>query len=215
MIYDKFKIVRIQKCNFLKMITLLLIRFEKLEKRSRMSVCSRFKKDIFSTERRISPYQDQNGTCTQYSYNKTEDDRRALIELNYMRWLVGFERPTVLAEGYDDELIQCAITNVANGKLNHEPTPASLCYTPGAFAACSSSNLGAGFRDYDASSSIQQFIMDNGDTNKIVGHRQWVFSSGLGKTAFGGAYNSKSPDISGSVAMKVFNMGYSLSLIHI
>ncbi|EAY18818.1 hypothetical protein TVAG_294690 [Trichomonas vaginalis G3] len=49
--------------------------------------------------------------------------------------------------------------------------------------------------------------MDNGDKNKMVGHRQWVFSYDLGKAAFGGAYNSKSPGISASVAMKVSGMG--------
>ncbi|EAY18817.1 hypothetical protein TVAG_294680 [Trichomonas vaginalis G3] len=191
------------------MIHLLLIRFEKLERRSKMEICSRFRKEVFSLYYRKSPYPDQNGSCTQLTYDKETDDNRALIELNYMRWLVGFDTKTVITNEYDDHLIQCAINNVANGYLEHLIEENSLCYTYKASSGCYTSNLGANLgRNYNAAMALQRFIMDAGDGNKYVGHRNWILFSGLKETAFGGAYDSMSPKYTTTIAMKVVPWPY-------
>ncbi|EAY18828.1 hypothetical protein TVAG_294790 [Trichomonas vaginalis G3] len=193
------------------LIHLLLIRFEKLERRSKMEICSRFRKEVFSLYYRKSPYPDQNGSCTQLTYDKETDDNRALTELNYMRWLVGFDTKTVITNEYDDHLIQCAINNVANENLEHYIGGNDNCYTNKAASGCATSSLSAyRGRGYNAAIALQHFIEDSGEGNEDVIHRKWVLFSGLKKTAFGGAYNSKAPKYSTTIAMKTLFRPYEM-----
>lgn len=182
--------------------SLILIRFEKLEQRTRMDVCSKFKKEVYSVKYQDGAYLDQNGTCSQPTYDKATDDTRALIELNYTRWLVGFDTKTELTNDYDDQVIQCAMNCAANGRLSHYPESNSSCYTPAAYAGCSTSNLAASSGYLNAATALQQLIDDQGGNNLEVGHRRWILYSGLTKTTFGGAYNSEA-FLSNAVAQKV------------
>ncbi|EAY10523.1 hypothetical protein TVAG_184250 [Trichomonas vaginalis G3] len=190
------------------LISLIYVRFDRLEARTMAEVCSRYKSDVSSISYSFSgkpPYPDQQGTCTQYRYDKESDDNKGLKELNYMRWLVGFNTPVTLDSRYDYEQVQCAICNVKNRRLNHRPSTSTPCYSTAAYAGCSTSNLGAGYGSFDAARAVQQFIQDPGVYNENLGHRRWVFSEGLTSTAFGGAYNSVSSYQQGftnSVAMK-------------
>ncbi|EAY18830.1 hypothetical protein TVAG_294810 [Trichomonas vaginalis G3] len=185
------------------MIPILLIRFEKLEQRSRISVCSRFRKDVSSYYNWTLPYPDLNGSCTQPTYDIATDNNNALRELNYMRWLVGFDTTTVLDENFNDQVVQCAMNCAANGRLDHYPSPTSKCYTGPAFWGCRFSNLAAAGAILNAPNALQQLIEDSGDNNLEVGHRRWIFYNGLKRTTFGGAYDSQSPLYQCAVAQRV------------
>ncbi|EAY18829.1 hypothetical protein TVAG_294800 [Trichomonas vaginalis G3] len=149
------------------------------------------------------------GQCTQQTYDKETDDKYAIIELNYMRWLVGFEVPTVITNDFDDQVIQCAMNCASNGRLEHFPASDSRCYTGAALDGCSTSNLAASTGQLNAATALQNLINDFGDGNLEVGHRRWILSRTLKRTAFGGAYDSQHLNNFGYAVAQKTNFGDS------
>jgi hypothetical protein len=101
------------------------------------------------------------------------------------RYLVGL--PGVTEESSLKARMQaCAVMQANNdgpggGVNTHNPPSSWNCYTQDAAAGAGSSNLSWGVNH--PAETVTQYIADRGVAS--LGHRLWVISPGMGKTAFG------------------------------
>ena len=130
--------------------------------------------------------------------SSAEAKSRALRAVNEVRAL--HQLPAAgYADGYDSEVQEASLVQIANGYLSHKPKEGDKCFSAAAAAGAGSSNL---FKASSASDPARDiFAWTNDDTNSPsalagVGHRRWILSPGLGQVAYG--------KVRGASALKVF-----------
>ena len=139
--------------------------------------------DIYDVGVTKDPY--SPAKLSQFSANS------AIAMVNQMRFIAGLDANVVFDWDKEDVVSSTALINGLNGKLSHYPNrPAVLSsseydslYSLG-YEGASSSNLCGGSDGYGATTfSVVSYVSDTGLAE--VGHRLWVLSPVMGKTAFG------------------------------
>lgn len=149
----------------------------------------------------------------------SSDYRVALVRrINYFRAMAGLSGSLVENEGASTEAQAAALLMDANMALSHSPPNTWKCYSPIGVSGAARSNLCLGCADAAPLLIVDDFIWDDGDNNKSVGHRRWLLYSklaevGVGETTIAGAINVLAgtfavadPKASGGVAWP--NRGY-------
>lgn len=104
-----------------------------------------------------------------------------LQRVNWYRSFAGLP-PVSYDSSFDAAAAAAALNMSANRRLTHGPTNDSACYSPEAFSGASKSNLAGGIAGVAA---IDAYMLDYGENNKAVGHRNWILSRTLGSVATG------------------------------
>ncbi len=107
----------------------------------------------------------------------------AVRTTNLYRWLIGLD-PVATAKTRLEGQQTCATMMAANGDIEHDPPESWSCYSASGASAAGSSNLALG--DRHPAATIPGYINERGASNRAtLGHRRWIFSPGMGATAFG------------------------------
>ncbi|EAY04566.1 hypothetical protein TVAG_233020 [Trichomonas vaginalis G3] len=167
-------------------VSLLSVRFTKLEQRSKEEICNRYMTDVSSTKYSpwsASPYPNQYYSCNLKPYDKVTDDSIGLKEFNYMRWLVGIDSESFIRYYPDDEAENltrhCAVYTVENLHSSKRPNYGDACYSADAGSGCMAAmrTILYGSGNYDYSNAIQSFIRSNdGSDPNAVENRRWALS---------------------------------------
>lgn len=167
-----------------------VFRFDRAQNRSLKTVCDKFKTENFGMFQTLyhqstTTYFKSPSGCTLPSYDRDTDNKRALSTLNYIRWLVGFQKQVTLDPSKYAEQDACAVCSLKNRDLDHHPTSNKQCYSQAAYNGCSNSNLA-----YTSNPSTSaDFVINWVDDERVseLGHRIWSIHPGMKTTAFGGA----------------------------
>ncbi|MCB9642725.1 MAG: hypothetical protein H6728_06575 [Myxococcales bacterium] len=149
--------------------------------RTDQEVCTRWKADYPLTG--TAGFQSTGG-CDPGSISASSIDD-AVRRVNLYRYLVGL--PGVVEDtARRQQMQECAVLQANNdgpgsGVNAHSPPSSWNCYTAGGAAGSGSSNLSWGVGH--PADTVPQYIADRGTPS--LGHRLWIISPGMGKTAFG------------------------------
>ncbi len=116
---------------------------------------------------------------------------RALKLTNLYRWLAG-QPPLELATQGNVAMQDCAVMMHAAGNLSHNPGENWPCYTEDGKKAAGGSNLAP----VPAVEAIDLYMADPGN-DTTIGHRRWILSDWISKTAFGSTSDSSCMRVAG------------------
>jgi hypothetical protein len=126
---------------------------------------------------------------------------RALQALNQTRTL--HHLPAVTRDAfYDMQMQETSLVQRANNYLGHKPSSGDACYTAGALAGASTSNLhGDSGKPSDPAADVFGWTNDNFNVAALMeaGHRRWMLYPQLDFTSYG--------QVEGFSALKVFGFG--------
>lgn len=178
------------------LINVICITFDRVQNRPKGDVCKKFKEmSILNKPNSGNLYPDQGGSCSPKLYDKTFDNNEGLMQFNYVRWMVGYERNLTLST--DPSVINnaqyCSIYCAANSKIGHYPVSSEKCYSSFAANGCGKSNLAyqMHFQPVRAPGFVMQLLDDYIDGYPLndLGHRRWMLSPHMVQTMFGAASN--------------------------
>lgn len=110
-----------------------------------------------------------------------------LKAVNFYRSMAGLG-PVVFREDWSAKAASAALIMAAANKLDHTPPEDWEFWSPDGYEAASHSNLSRG----DAGArGIAGYIEDEGDNNKVVGHRTWILYPNSKEMGSGNAYFNK------------------------
>lgn len=95
--------------------------------------------------------------------------------LNFVRSLAGLA-PVVFTPGLNAQSQQTALMMSANRQLDHHPSAAWRCWSPGGAHNASLSNLALAYPRITSAGVIAMYMRDAGDNNTAVGHRRWLLN---------------------------------------
>lgn len=154
--------------------------------RTDQEVCTRWKADFPITSQ--ANFQSAGGCDPGTISQASIDDAIRRVSLyRYLVGLPGVTEQTTLKQ----QMQECAVLQANNdgpgaGPNPHSPPSTWNCYTSGGAAGSGSSNLSWGVGH--PAETVTQYIADRGTPS--LGHRLWIISPGMGKTAFGLATGS-------------------------
>ncbi|HSJ33636.1 MAG TPA: S-layer homology domain-containing protein [Acidimicrobiia bacterium] len=133
-----------------------------------------------------------------------------LQQINWFRQMVG-SAPITFDASLSNKAQEAALVMAANDDLSHYPTEAWECWTETALEAASSSNLSIEWGwtwDPYLGDQVADYVMDAGNNNTAVGHRNWILLPLQRPFGFGAVFTSQVA----TTAMWVLpNAGYSPS----
>lgn len=188
------------------LISVLCITFDMVQNRPKADVCRKFKSmSIADKPNSGNIYQDQAGSCSPKSYDRTLDNNEGLMQYNYVRWMAGYQRNLSLITDQTvmNNALYCSIYCASINGITHDPNPSDKCYTKYAADGCGSSNLAMSYNSISrrAPGFVMQLLDDYIDGQDIdgLGHRRWMLSPYTVKTMFGAASNVKTQTYYGRV----------------
>lgn len=132
---------------------------------------------------RYEPVHEWTGDVATCAPGTVSDAYKASV-LQRVNWYRGFAGlpPVVYDNSFDAAAAAAALNMSANKRLTHGPTSDSACYSQEALSGASKSNLAGGTSGIAA---VDAYMLDYGENNKAVGHRNWILSPTLGSVATG------------------------------